>query len=145
MGLTAVGRSGSLTQRIEWLLRNGRASEPKRPRARLATTLTTFALGLLVGLYGPRLTLIVPVEANASHAASNDETTLTDSSLADSSDDAAALAARMWNEIDLDLHQTLIELARLESRLAIDPDPEVASAANRLRVRAASLKERVAP
>ena len=143
MGLTAVGRSGSLTQRIEWLLRNGRASEPKRSRARLVATLTTFSLGLLVGLYGPRLTLIVPAEANAAQAASNDETALTDSRLADSSDGDDALAARLWSDIELDLHHTLSELARLESRLAVDRDPEVASLAHRLRYKAASLQERI--
>ena len=143
MGLTAVGHAGLLAHRIEWLLRNGRASEPKRPRARTAATLTTFAAGLLVGLYGPRLSLIVPAEANEAQAASLDETALTDNGVANSSADDA-IAARLWNDIELDLHHTLIELARLESRLATDPDPEVASLAQRLRTRAATLKERVA-
>ena len=127
MGLSAVGHSGSLTQRIEWLLRTGRATEPKRPRGRTLATLLTFAAGLFVGMYGPRLSFVHSVEAG---------------------DDLEAIVApnesKLWNDIDRDLAETLSELARLDLPLSNDPDPEVVSLANSLRERAASLSEQLA-
>ena len=127
MGLTAVGHSGSLTHRIEWLLRTGRATEPKRPRGRMLATLLTFSAGLLVGTYGPRLSFVLPAEAG---------------------DELEAVAvlneSDLWNDIDRDLVETLSELARLDLPLSNAPDPAVASLANSLRERAAALSEQLA-
>ena len=126
MGLTAVGPAGSLTQRIEWLLRTGRAAEPKRPRGRTLATLLTFAAGLFVGMYGPRLSFVLPAEAH---------------------DDSGAVVvlneSALWRDINRDLAETLNELARLDLQLTSDPDPEVASLTNRLRARAAGLSEQL--
>jgi BlaR1 peptidase M56 len=120
LGLAAVGNSGSLTRRIEWLLRTGRATEPKRPRGRRLATLLTFAAGLVVGLYGPRLSFVPR---------------------ADASDDPDA--AVVWNDIQLDLNNTLNDLARIELLLRDDTDPELTLLASRLRERAASLTHRL--
>ena len=120
MGLTAVGHSGSLTRRIEWLLRTGRATESKRSRGRTLATLLTFSAGLFVGTYGPRLSFVLPADAN---------------------DDSEAVV--LWNDIDRDLNETLHELARIDSQLASNSDLEVALLANHLRAQAASLKLRL--
>ena len=117
LGLAAVGRSGSLTRRIEWLLRTKRVAEPKRPRTRVIASLLTFAAGLVVGIYGPRLSFVASVDAG-------EETE----------------AAVVWNEIDSDLAQTLNELDRIESQLA--NDPTTASLVASLRQRSRSLKLR---
>ncbi len=125
MGLTAVGHAGSLTHRVEWLLRPGRATEPKRPRRRRLLALLAFSAGLLVGTYGPRLSLVTPAEAH-------DET----------NEEVGSNESELWNDIDHDLSETLNELTRLDLLLSSDPDPETASLANGLRQRAASLRLR---
>ena len=84
----------------------------------MLATLLTFAAGLMVGMYGPRLSFVVSVEAG---------------------DDVEAIA--VWDEIDRDLDETLNELSRIDSYLA--SDPERAALASRLRVRAALLKLRL--
>lgn len=122
MGLTAVGRSGSLAQRIEWLLRPGRRSESKRPRGRTLATLLTFSAGLSVGMYGPRLSLVTTLEA----APDNE-------------------VAAVWRDIHHDLSETLAELAQIESRLMNDSDPAAASLAADLHQRAALLREQLSP
>lgn len=126
MGLGAVGDTGSLTHRVEWLLRSGRATEPTRPRARRMLALLAFSAGLLVGTYGPRLSLVTPAEARD-----------------DTNEAIESHEIALWNDINNELTETLNELVRIESLLSLDPDPEVASAANRLHQRAASLRERL--
>ena len=91
MGLAAMGRSGALTQRIEWLLRPGRTSEHHRSHRRTLATLLTFMVGLLVGVYGPRLSFDVP---------------------ADAADDAEAV--RLTEEIDRELDEALRDLALID-------------------------------
>ena len=119
MSLSAVGHSGSLTRRIEWLLRKGRASESKRSRGRTLATLVVFTAGLFVGTYGPRLTLLVPAEA---------------------ADDSSI--ASLWNEIDHELTSTLNELARVEAHLSAESDREIASLADQMRQRSDMLRVR---
>ena len=126
MGLTAVGHFGSLTHRIAWLLRTGRATEPKRSRGRTLATLLTFSAGLLVGTYGPRLSFVRSVDAN---------------------DDVQAIVrpseAELWDDIQHELTETLNELARLDFQLATDSDLD--SLASSLRARVLLLHEQLAP
>lgn len=118
MGLTAVGRVGSLTSRINWLLRSERRTEPKRTRFRMLVPLLTFSAGCLVGTYGPRLSLVTSLEA---------------ASVGD--------ASAVWSEIQYDMRETRNELALIESRLADDVDSSLAKSAAQLRERVTLLHE----
>lgn len=117
MGLAAVGRSGSLTRRIEWLLRSDRNDKEGYFSASLLMTVLAFSVGLAVGSYGPRLTLISTAEAG--------------------SDESAVL----WIEIAHELELTLDELRHLQSSLS--NDPEITDLIDRLRVRANLLRDQL--
>ncbi|MBS0201687.1 MAG: M56 family metallopeptidase [Planctomycetes bacterium] len=118
LGLAAGGQQGSLTQRIEWLLRPGRTAESRRKRGRIVATLVTFAAGLLIGLYGPRLSFVPTAEA---------------------ADETETIAE--WDEIQRELAEAANELAVIESKLANDPAAIVL--ARKLRQRAAALQDRI--
>jgi hypothetical protein len=119
IGLNAVGPAGSLIQRIEWLLRTGRGSEPERSPGRMAATLLIFSAGIVVGGFGPRLSFLSPAEAS----------------------DELALAI-LRQEIDGELTVALDELSHVERQLLRSPAPEVASMTQRLRESISSLRSR---
>ncbi len=127
LGLAAIGQPGSLAHRIEWLLRSDRSVQVK-PRIRVAGTGLAFILGILVGAFGPRMTLSHPAEAAQEHSPS----------IAGEAETAFIRA-----EIEHDLAETLLELNEIQSGLSTDEDVEIAAAANRLQTHLNAIKSRL--
>jgi beta-lactamase regulating signal transducer with metallopeptidase domain len=117
IGLAAVGHPAMLTQRIEWLLRPRLVTESGRSRRSMLATLTLCVTGLLVGIHGPRLSLVDVVRA--------------EESLIDVESDTD------WGDIRQDLVKTLATIDRMELQFA--DDPEITLLVTRLRERAVSL------
>lgn len=117
-GLTAVGRAGLLTRRVEWMLRANREVGLKGRRSSYQLTTAVFTLGVLVGTFGPRFVLESPIAAAV-------ET------------DADAERAAIMNELSVALN----ELQQTESLLRHDSDPKVVAAAARMRTRVQSIRE----
>lgn len=114
LGLAAAGRSGSLTRRVEWLLRSNRDEQRAHRSGLVIVTAVAFSIGLIVGAYGPRLALVRTASAG------NDE------------------SMELWNDIEEELDRTLDELQRLESSQLLDP--EIAALIGRLQEQAISLR-----
>lgn len=119
-GLAAVGRTGLLTHRVEWLLREARATESTSRRSRLRTRIAIVGLAILVGAFGPRLVLPEAVEA------------------ADAIEDSSEQIA-IENELSL----ALDELEQAEKLLKNDQDPRTAVIASLLRLRIQSIRGRL--
>lgn len=119
-GLAAVGRTGLLTHRVEWLLREGRATESTSRRSRLRTRIAIVGLAILVGAFGPRLVLPEAVEA------------------ADAIEDSSEQIA-IENELSLALN----ELEQAEKLLKNDQDTRTAVIASLLRLRIQSIRGRL--
>ena len=109
------------------MLRNDRSVQVK-PRIRVAGTGLAFILGILVGAFGPRMTLSHPAEAAQDHSPS----------IAGEAETALIRA-----EIEHDLAETLLELNEIQSGLSTDEDVEIAAAANRLQTHLNAIKSRL--
>ncbi len=118
LGLTAVGDAGSLTHRIEWLLRSEREAVTKHRPQRLFATIFTLAAAILVGINGPHLSLTFSAETDAKR------------------DEIAAL-----NLIEADMTEIVNQLLAIESLLP--DDAEATSLAEGLHKRAAALQKRL--
>ena len=118
LGLTAVGEAGSLTHRIEWLLRSEREVVTKHRPNRLYATIFTMAAAILVGINGPHLSLTFSAEADTTR------------------DEIAAL-----NLIEADMTEIVNQLFVIESLLP--DDAEETSLAENLHKRAAALQQRL--
>ncbi|MDB5347049.1 MAG: putative rane protein [Schlesneria sp.] len=119
-GLAAVGRSGLLAHRVQWLLRDSRATEPKSRRSRLRTTAAIFALAILVGAFSPRFVLSTSAEA---------------ANVIDVSSEQIA--------IENELSAALDELEQAEKLLKQDQDTRTAVIASLLRLRIQSIRDRL--
>lgn len=130
LGLAAAGQAGSLLRRrVELLLQVDRPLPPRSSTTGIGLA-AGFVLGLLVGSFGPRLTLTPPIEAaiNTQESSSGENQTAT---------------ARA--EIFFELRQALDELDEAQSLLKSVDDPAIAALLERLEIRAQSLRMKVQP
>jgi hypothetical protein len=118
LGLAAVGRSSSLTGRIEWLLRDNRTHASKSRPGVVRESLTAITLGLIVGVCGPHLSFVQPVEGGQ-----NSE------------------RITIRKEIESDLNEVLNQFLSMELQLV--DDPEASAMLSLLRTRATALKARL--
>ena len=104
--LPFIGQNGSLTHRIEWLLRTRRSNETKWSGIRTFAAVAACIAGLLIGVFGPRLTLASPAQARQP------------------SDEKKPFGT-MRQAIENELADARRELAQLQSRLKPVSDIEI--------------------
>ncbi len=119
-GLAAMGRSGLLTRRIEWLLRDDRQTESTSMRHPCRTAVVACIATLLIAAFGPRFVIPAAAESVLEVAANPDQLAIVK-----------------------DLSIALDELQSTESLIARDSDPQVAHIAKRLRARIQSIHHRL--
>lgn len=129
IGLAAVGQPGSLRQRIEWLLQSDHVAQSNRQTVQIGLSVA-FVLGLVIGSFGPRLTLTLSAEA--ADAPERTSTVETDDEF-------------LRTEIGGDLIHAINELQELHVSLRSDRDPKVQTLADRLQQRTQRLRARLSP
>lgn len=117
-GLAAAGQPGSLTRRIQWLMRDRRAADSPPARGLIGVTAVAFMTGILVGSFGPRFTLQKPLEAAI-----------------------AVEGSAEWDHFIEELASAMSELHQLESLLATEPDPRISAAGAQIHRRLNSIRE----